>query len=323
MSIVYIGAGGWAYFQVPGMDSLTAYAKAFDFVEVNSTFYTNPSIEMVKSWRRRVPSGFMFSVRCHKDLTHKYLLSPCRESHEILVRSLHTCSELRAEILHIQTPSSFNPDEKIKDIGDLFSSIDFGNIKLTWEIRGRMGKGTIELMRDLGIIHCTDISRETPAVDSDILYTRLFGHGEHNLYQFDDAELTEIDRRVKEKSREKEYITFHGARMYKDAARLKVYERSGVFPNVTKTAGLASLKTVLDEDVKFPTTKSELIEKQGWKVFDLTEKEHVHASTILEKLPDRMYTSVEEVVRALKQHQSRQNTGCLFVPENQEYGGFL
>jgi uncharacterized protein YecE (DUF72 family) len=299
MSRVYIGAGGWAYFHVPGMDSLTAYAKAFDFVEVNSTFYTNPSIEMVRSWRRRVPSDFMFSVRCHKDLTHKYLLSPGKESHEILARSLRICSELRAEILHIQTPPSFNPDEKIKDIRDLFSSIDLGAIKLAWEIRGRTGQGTIGLMHDLGIIHCTDISRELPAVDSDILYTRLFGQGEHNLYQFDDAELLQISQKVNEKSREEAYLTFHGARMYKDAARLKVYEKSGTFPNVTKTTGLASLQSVLEEDAEFPTTKSELIEKQGWKVFDLTKTEHVHASTLLEKLPDRKYASVEEVIGAL------------------------
>jgi uncharacterized protein YecE (DUF72 family) len=49
-------------------------------------------------------------------------------------------------------------------------------------------------------------------------------------YQFDDAELLQIDRQVKEKSREEAYLTFHCARMYKDAARLKVYEKSGIFP---------------------------------------------------------------------------------------------
>jgi hypothetical protein len=32
-----IGAGGWAYFQVPGVNSLAAYSKVFNFVEVNST----------------------------------------------------------------------------------------------------------------------------------------------------------------------------------------------------------------------------------------------------------------------------------------------
>ena len=226
--MLHIGAGGWAYFQVPGMDSLTAYSKAFDFVEVNSTFYTTPSIEMVRSWRRRVPEDFMFSVRCHKDLTHKFLLSPRQENHEILCQSLLICRELRAEILHIQTPPSFYPHEKLNDIKDLFYSFDFGNIRLAWEIRGRMAQGTIELMRDLGIIHCTDISRETPAVESDILYTRLFGHGEHNLYQFDDAELLKIDTISKGNGQNNVYLTFHGARMYSDAAWLKVYEKTGI-----------------------------------------------------------------------------------------------
>lgn len=46
--------------------------------------------------------------------------------------------------------------------------------------------------------------------------------------------------------------------------------------------------------------KGELIKKQGWKVFDLTENEHVHASILLGKLPDRKYASVEEVMRELK-----------------------
>jgi len=300
MSMLYIGAGGWAYFNVPGTDSLSAYAKAFDFVEINSTFYTNPSVEMVRSWRRRVPEDFMFSVRCHRDLTHKYLLSPNKESYEILARSLRICRELRSEILHIQTPPSFNPDESLKDIRDLFSSIDLGSVKMAWEIRGRMGRGTIDLMHDIGIIHCTDISKEMPVVESDILYTRLFGHGEHNLYQFDDAELLDVDNKIHDKNLEKTYLTFHGARMYADAARLKVYEKSGTFPKATKAIGLESLRSVLEEDAKFPATKGELMEKQGWKVFDLTEQEHVHASVLLRKLPDKIFGRVEEVVGDLK-----------------------
>ncbi len=303
MSMLYIGAGGWVYFHVPGMDSLAAYAKAFDFVEVNSTFYSNPSIEMVRSWRRRVPDDFMFSVRCHKDLTHKYFLSPCRESNEILARSLRICNELKAEILHIQTPASFNPEGKLKDIRDLFSSIDLGAVKLAWEMRGHLAKGTIDLMHDLGIIHCTDISKEMPSTDSDILYTRLFGHGKLNLYQFDDAELLDINEKIRENNLEKAYLTFHGARMYADAARLKVYKKTVEFPGVTKSEGLESLKTVLEEDAKFPATKSELIEKQGWKVFDLTETEHMHASILLNKLPDVEFAHVEEVIEALKKTQ--------------------
>lgn len=299
MFMQYIGAGGWAYFKVPGLDPLSTYSKAFDFVEVNSTFYSTPSIEMVRSWKQRVPENFMFSVRCHKDLTHKYMLSPGHESHEILCQSLRICRELKAQVLHIQTPASFDPDEKLKDIRDLLSSFDPGNVRLAWEIRGKKTPGTIGLMRDLGIIHCTDISREMPAVDSDILYSRLFGHGLHNLYQFDDEELLKIYRRIEE-SKEPSYLTFHGAKMYADAARFRIYVKSGDFPGVTKSTGLASLKTVLEEDAQFPSSKDELMEKQGWKVFDLSETRHVHTMVFLGKLPDRKYDCVDDLIKALE-----------------------
>lgn len=239
----------------------------------------------------------------HKDLTHKYMLSPRKENYEILSRSIRICRELRAEILQIQTPPSFSPDDKIKNIRDLFSSIDLGHLKLAWEVRGHMAKGTIELMNDIGIIHCTDISKEMPSTDSDILYTRLFGHGEHNLYQFDDAELLAVDMKIRDKNLEKAYLTFHGARMYADAARLKVYERSGTFPKITKAIGLESLRIILEEDAKFPATKCELLEKHGWKVFDLTKTEHIHASLLLNKLPDVKFAHVEEVIKALKKQK--------------------
>lgn len=57
-----VGAGGWAYFRVPGRDSLAAYAKSFSFVEVNSTFYENPDLCTVTSWGKRVPGAFRFAA---------------------------------------------------------------------------------------------------------------------------------------------------------------------------------------------------------------------------------------------------------------------
>ena len=64
------------------------------------------------------------------------------------------------------------------------------------------------------------------------------------------------------------------------------------------------MKIILEEDAKFPATKGELMEKQGWKVFDMTENEHFHASTLLGKLPERKYASVEEVLCALISKQN-------------------
>jgi len=42
---------------------------------------------------------------------------------------------------------------------------------------------------------------------------------------------------------------------------------------------------------------------KDWKVFDLTETEHVHAGMLLNKLPDVKFTHVEEVIEALKKQQ--------------------
>ena len=66
-----VGTGGWAYFKVPGKQSLEAYSQVFNFVEVNHTFYEYPDSRTVENWRKRVPIDFTFAVRCHNDLTHK------------------------------------------------------------------------------------------------------------------------------------------------------------------------------------------------------------------------------------------------------------
>ncbi len=301
-----IGTGGWAYFQVPSMDPLTAYSKAFNFVEVNSTFYETPPLNQVAGWRERVPVDFEFSVRCHKDLTHKYKLQPINEAHELLLRSIEICRTLKARILQIQTPPSFEvTPQKAGILRDLFSSSSMKGIRIAWEIREKRQRNQLpeylqRVMQDLDIIHCVDISREDPAYKTDILYTRLFGKGKHNIYQFDDKELRQIHEKVKKGKEKKVVLSFHGLKMYLDAARFKVYDEKLAFPPVTGSVGLSSLRQVLSEDAKFPSTKKDLIENQGWKVFDSTPTERIHASEVLQVLTEKSYQSLDEVIATLR-----------------------
>jgi hypothetical protein len=156
------------------------------------------------------------------------------------------------------------------------------------------------LMQEFNMVHSVDLSREPgPAFGSDILYSRLFGHGLHNLYQFDDSELFAIDKRVRDSGSESMYLSFHGGRMYKDAARLKVYRKQGKFPRITQYTGVSALREVLQEDARFPASKVELIKAQGWKVIDVKGDRRVHAKVLLEKLEKGIYGSVEEVVEGL------------------------
>jgi uncharacterized protein YecE (DUF72 family) len=300
-----IGAGGWAYFQVPSMDPLSTYARAFNFVEVNSTFYETPPLKQVASWREKVPEDFEFSVRCHKSLTHEYRLQPVKESQKVLSDAIDICKTLRATILQIQTPPSFKVTQaKTQDIRDLFASSNIKRIRVAWEIRQPEAKQLPEyltrLMQDLNMVHCVDISKEDPAFITDIMYTRLFGKGKHNIYQFDDKELKQIHEKIKKGKEKKVVLSFHGLKMYVDAARFKIYNESNKMPSITSSVGLSSLKEVLGQDSKFPATKEQLIEHQGWKVFDVNSTERIHTSVVLERLPNQTYRNVDEVIEALR-----------------------
>jgi uncharacterized protein YecE (DUF72 family) len=302
-----IGTGGWAYFKVKGEDPLEAYSGIFDFVEVNSTFYDYPSEKSVDSWRKRVPESFAFSVKCHRDLTHVYGMEPVEGAQKCLERMVGICRSLEAEILVLQTPSSFGfDDDKVKRIRELLSTTELGKLRLAWEIRterGRIPDSLYSMMNDNGVIHCVDLSRELPVYDSDIVYTRLFGKGKQNVYQFSDEELSEVRERAQEHVEKGVYYTIHGVRMFKDAARLKTVEKSGKYPMVTKSTGLDSLKEVLSEDAKFPSDRDKLIEDQGWKVVDLTSEKRIHAKEMLERLPDGTYADAQSVTDALKTKQ--------------------
>jgi len=77
---IRLGAQGWNYdawvgpFYPSGTrsaDYLTTYARAFDTVEVDSTFYAIPPAKTVKGWRDRVPSGFQFALKLPQEITHE------------------------------------------------------------------------------------------------------------------------------------------------------------------------------------------------------------------------------------------------------------
>ena len=301
-----VGTGGWAYFRVPELESLTAYSRIFSFVEVNSTFYQIPQLKEVEKWRRHVPPDFEFSVRAHQSITHRYRLQPVDGAFEAFERMKQICNALDAKVMLLQAPPSFELNKtSIMNFHSLLTSVSLQKLRLAFEIRGARSSQPLpellKIMQENNIIHCTDLSRaETPAYESDILYTRLFGMGKHNVYQPTDNELIEIDKKASGERSEKIVMSFHFVKMYKDAARFKTYQKTGQFPMVTRSTGLDSLEEVMSEDAKFPSTKQELIRSQGWKIFDLTETQRVRSEDLLEKLPEATYNDLSEVVDGLE-----------------------
>lgn len=111
--------------------------------------------------------------------------------------------------------------------------------------------------------------------------------------------MLEIDRKINRRDPRTAIVSFHNVKMYKDAARYKIYKQTKRFPPVTRVKGQLSLREVLMEDAKFPASKEDLIKDQGWKVIDLTEDRRVHAYTLLEKLPDKKFRSIDDVLNSL------------------------
>jgi uncharacterized protein YecE (DUF72 family) len=59
----------WYPAGLPARDRLPYYAKRFDAVEVNSTFYAVPAARQVARWAEITPDGFTFDVKLHRLLS--------------------------------------------------------------------------------------------------------------------------------------------------------------------------------------------------------------------------------------------------------------
>jgi uncharacterized protein YecE (DUF72 family) len=296
-----IGTGGWAYFKVPSKPSLKAYSEVFNFVEVNYTFYEYPDARTVERWRRTVPRNFTFAVRCHQDLTHKVGLRPVDETYYVLGKMVAYCMALRSPFLVLETPPTYVLNRKeVDDAQDFLSSANLKGVRLVWEVRAPVTPAVVDLMRDMNVVHCVDLSREKPSFKSDVVYSRLFGKGKRNIYQFTDSELVEIDQNAQSSGSRVVAMSYHGVRMNTDAARFLQYKKTGKFMPVTSFTGVDSARAVLSEDAKFPASKSELIKHQGWKVVDVTSDKRVHLSELISDIPEKTYNDIDEVASALE-----------------------
>ena len=218
---VKIGTGGWAYLPLEEEDRLRAYAGLFDYVEVNTTFYHVPRLSTVRSWRRRVSSGFTFSVKCHRRATHELGLTPAEETFRVLERMRMALRLLRSDMLVLQTPPSLKVDvRKVREVAAILPSAGLGETQVFWEARSRNSREGVkavraEMLRE-GMVPVVDLARESPVPDSPVAYSRMFGAS-----TFNGDLLSKIHKRITGWHGDAAVLTFHGGNMYADALRYK------------------------------------------------------------------------------------------------------
>ncbi|HEX5438890.1 MAG TPA: DUF72 domain-containing protein [Gemmatimonadaceae bacterium] len=116
---IRIGTQGWNYdawvgpFYPDGTrpaDFLTIYARAFDTVEVDSTFYAVPSLATVRGWAARVPERFTFALKLPREITHERRLRDCEDVAELFFDRVRELGARLGPIL-IQLGPDFTPRE--------------------------------------------------------------------------------------------------------------------------------------------------------------------------------------------------------------------
>ena len=78
--MLYFGTSGFAYddwvgpFYPPGMPQrewLAYYARGFNSLELNATYYTIPSSRALLSMVKRTGDSFLFAIKAHQEMTHQ------------------------------------------------------------------------------------------------------------------------------------------------------------------------------------------------------------------------------------------------------------
>jgi uncharacterized protein YecE (DUF72 family) len=120
MNRVFIGTSGWVYSHWRGTfypDDLSEkewlgfYAKNFDAVELNSSFYHLPKEKTFRGWYERTPKNFTFTVKGSRFITHVKKLKDCEEPLGNLLQAAGSLRDKLGPIL-FQLPPSFKVNKK-------------------------------------------------------------------------------------------------------------------------------------------------------------------------------------------------------------------
>src|SRR5207253_11336439 len=190
--------------------------------------------------RQGAQDAVRVSARCERILDDDYGLNLLPGARMLIERLEEVCEKLEAEVMTILIgPGSpikeSDPAARVRDFLGTFSS---GGTAVALEFRGMRPSGEVfDFMKDSGAIHSVDLSNSEPRYEGRVLYSRLFGKGEENIYEFDDRELKEIAKKASAPKFEKSILAFHGVRMYRDGGRVKSFIEKGYFLKITSGVG--------------------------------------------------------------------------------------
>ncbi len=191
---IYVGMQGFSprdwvgTFYPPGYpqrDFLDFYAKVFNSVELNTTFYAIPPVSTVMGWAERTPPDFVFCAKMPKLITHeKQLLDVEQELEAFVDRLLLLGRKLGAVV--IQFPRAFTRP-RFEGRFRAFLPLLPRQVRFAVEFRSRswQHEEVFGLLRDFDVAWCVNYWQDLPRVmetTTDVAYFRLVGQHDQFTY---------------------------------------------------------------------------------------------------------------------------------------------
>lgn len=111
---IYIGCAKWNRTDLKGFyprgtkDELEYYAKQFNSIELNATFYNNFPVETIENWYAKTPAGFKFFPKLHQGISHWKRLKEAKEPTDLYLDGIAHLQE-KLGMLFLQMPDNFGP----------------------------------------------------------------------------------------------------------------------------------------------------------------------------------------------------------------------
>ena len=200
------GFGGFYPHATRAGEMLEVYARAFETVEVDSTFYAIPSAQTVEGWTKRTPEGFTFSLKLPQEITHQHALrrGGIILLEEFCARARQLASQLG--VVLIQLPPQFElTTENARALRDFLPSLP-RDIRFSIEFRHPdwMRQRVADLLAKYNValalvegpwIEGAEMRRFVERPTASFSYIRWMG--ERDLTRFDRVQRTE-ERNLKE-----------------------------------------------------------------------------------------------------------------------------
>ena len=185
---IRIGTSGWSYAHwrrifypedMPSARWLTYYARYFDTVEVNNSFYNLPAQTTLSKWRQIVPNRFVFAVKANRFITHMKKLKNVDDAISVFLERMTALRRGLGPIL-FQLPPNLRFDvNRLTDFLDLLPArrryvVEFRN-------SGWLDDRAIELLAEKRVAFCIHDLLDVPCpshVTSSFSYFRFHGFNE-------------------------------------------------------------------------------------------------------------------------------------------------